>query len=101
MFLFGGFLLYVGQKNESFPAVYLGMFTFLILGLMLMQFGVDFESGSIVTQIGENTIVTLQYNTQTVANNWFIMLAANSFFYLSFVGILLSTITAINSGFEY
>lgn len=99
MFIFGAIFLYVGQKNESFPALYLGMFTFLLFGLMLFQFGADFESGSLVTVSGADTLLETQYTTYTVANNWFVLLVANSFFYLSFIGIILSTVTAINSSF--
>lgn len=99
MFIFGALFLYVGQKNESFPALYLGMFTFLLFGLMLMQFGVDFASGSLVTAVGEDTLLETQYTNYGVVDNWFILLAANTFFYLSFIGIILSTITAINNSF--
>ena len=99
MFIFGAFLLYIGTKNESFPALYLGMFTMLLFGIMLMQFGVDLESGIIYTDTATTIEGVIQYNTLTTANNWFVLLAANSFFYLSFIGIILSTITAINSSF--
>ena len=94
--ILGAIFLFLGYTQYSFPMMYLGMFIFLLLGLFLMSDGLDIETGSHLVPDGSGgQIVSAVYTTYTTANNFVVNIVANTFFYIPFVGVLLSTLFAL------
>lgn len=103
--IFGSIFFYVGITQESFPASYLAMFVFLILGLFLLSEGLSIPNGTVTTGTLPNITQTDTYLVLTASNNAFVALFGYFFFYGAFGATLLTTYFAINGGsrneFEY
>ena len=99
--LFGLILFYVGLTQESFPAAYLSMFVFMIIGLFLLSEGLSIETGSLINTTATLTTVDATYTTYTAANNIFVSLLGNFFFYGAFGLTLLTTVFALRGHNEY
>jgi len=95
--LFALFFLFIGFKNNNWPALYLGFFTIILLGLMLGNFGVDIESGSTIIESNGNFIIEKTFENYTTVNNWLINLIHWVFIGGGTIMILLSIITNIRS----
>jgi len=91
--IFSSVLLIMGLRG-SFGLAYLSMFSFLLLGLFLMNSGLDIESGIREDPIGSHNFVTV-YETYTAANEPVINVISNTFIFLPFIGLLLSTFIAL------
>jgi len=94
----GAVFLFLGASQYSFPMMYLGMFIFLVLGLFIMSEGIDIESGAslIETPIGSGSFISTQlFTTYTTSNSFVVNIIANTFFYIPFVGVLLSVFLAL------
>lgn len=92
--IFGAICLYIGYSQASFPMAYLGMFVFLVIGLMILSEGIEIESGTQEIPLGSHNFVTT-YETYTTANDSIVGILGNAFFYIPFVGVLLSTFFAL------
>ena len=92
--LFTGICLFIGFGSGNFGLAYLGMFAMLLLGLFIMSDGIQMENGMAETPLGSHNFVTV-YEDHTTANDTIIALIANTFFYLPFAGILLTTYIAL------
>jgi len=91
---FASICLFLGYTQGSFPFVYLGMFSFLLIGLFLFSEGISIQTGTQEVPIGShNFIVT--YDVHTTVNDPVINLLANTFFYIPIAGVLLSTFFAL------
>jgi len=101
--ILGAIFLYLGYTQYSFPMVYLGMFVFLVLGLFVFSEGIALEHGSSLLEIpagsGNYTTVPILV-THTTANNFVVNIIANVFFYIPFVGVLLSVFFALRGWSE-
>jgi len=101
--LIGTVFLYLGYSQYSFPMMYLGMFVFLILGLFLFSEGIAIEQGSTLMEIppasGNFTTLPILV-THTTGNNFVVNILANVFFYIPFVGVLLSVFFALRGWAE-
>ena len=95
--LFALFFLFIGFKNENWPALYLGFFTVILVGLMMGNFGVDIQSGSLITESGTDLIVQKTYENYNIVNNWLVNLIHLVFIGGGTIMILLSIITNIRS----
>ena len=94
--LIGAIFLYLGYSQYSFPMMYLGMFVFLVLGMFIFSEGIDIETGThLVPQPDGSDIASVVYTTYTTSNSFVINIIANVFFYIPFVGILLSVFFAL------
>jgi hypothetical protein len=94
--IFGIILLYLGYTQYSFPMVYLAFFVFLVIGLFLFSEGIDFETGThIIPQPDGSNIASAVYTTYTTENSFVVNIIANVFFYIPFVGVLLSVFFAL------
>jgi len=94
--IIGAVFLFLGYSQNSFPMVYLGMFVFLVLGLFIFSEGLAIESGTHLTPDGAGgNIATALYTTYTTETSFVINIIANVFFYIPFVGILLSVFFAL------
>lgn len=83
--------------------VYLGMFVFLVLGMFLFSEGIDLEAGSVLVETPKNSgyyITNTIYQTHTTSNNFVVNIIANTFFYIPFVGVLLSVFFALRGWSE-
>ena len=96
--IFASILLFFGLTNKSFSMAYFSMFVFLLLGLFLLNQGIEIDNGIYETTPGSGEYKTL-YETHTINNDPIINLLANTFFYLPIVGLLLSTFYALK-GFD-
>jgi len=94
--IIGVIFLFLGYTQYSFPMMYLGMFVFLVLGLFVFSEGIDIESGThlIPDGAGGNIANTL-FTTYTTENSFVVNIIANTFFYIPFVGVLLSVFLAL------
>ena len=92
--LFGTICLYIGYSQASFPMAYLGMFVFLVIGLFVLNQGIDIDNGMQEVPIGSHNFVTA-YETHTAANDPIVSILGNVFFYLPMAGVLLSTFFAL------
>jgi hypothetical protein len=93
-FAFATICLFLGYSQRSFGFAYLGMFGFLLLGLFLMNSGLDIETGMAEFPVGSRTFVST-YENYNVQNEPVITLIANAFFYIPLAGILLTTFVAL------
>jgi len=92
--IFGIICLFLGYTQYSFPMAYLGMFVFLVLGLMLFQEGLAIPTGTAEVPMGSHQFVDI-YTTYTTVDNTIISLLANSFFFIPLAGVMLSTLFAL------
>jgi TRAP-type mannitol/chloroaromatic compound transport system permease small subunit len=92
--LFGAFCLYIGYSQASFPMAYLGMFVFLVVGLFVLSEGIALENGTQEVPLGSHNFITV-YETHTTANDPIVNIIGNAFFYIPFVGVVLSTLFAL------
>ena len=92
--IFGIITLYLGYTQVSFPMMYLGMFTFLLIGLFLYSEGLSVTTGTAEIPLGSHQFVDT-YTTYTTANNFVINILAATFFYIPIAGILLSTLITL------
>lgn len=93
--IFALFFLFIGFKNQNFPALYIGFFSVILIGLMLGQFGVDIQSGSIITESGTIMIIEKTYENYTTISNWLVNLVHLVFLMGGSVMVLVSTISII------
>lgn len=91
-FFFGAICLWLGVSQNSFPFAYLGMFVFIVIGLAMLNYGVDWKPT--ITTIA-NGVTSTTYTSYTVTNNWIIALLAYSFFYVPAGSILFTTFIAL------
>jgi len=89
--------LFIGMSQQSFPFAYLGMFIFLIIGLFLMQEGLDMATGSTTVGMTVSTV----YTTHTVQNDQIVNVIASTFFYIPLAGVLLSTLMTLRGWRKY
>ena len=101
--IIGAIFLFLGYSQYSFPMMYLGMFVFLVLGLFLFSEGLQLDNGAILIESpagsGNYTTTTLLV-THTTQNNFVVNILANVFFYIPFVGVLLSVFFALRGWAE-
>lgn len=101
VFVFGVLCFYLANKNESFPLAYLGMFMFLLIGIIGLYEGVEMQTGSVTNSTITGNLTTdvleYQYTTYTPANNLFVNALANIFFYAPIVGIIATTFFAVKT----
>ena len=98
--ILGAIFLFLGYTQYSFSMMYLGMFIFLVLGLFLMSEGLQIDNGATLIEnpsgSGNYTTTTLLV-THTTQNNFVVNILGNVFFYIPFVGVLLSVFFALRS----
>ena len=92
--LFGGICLFLGATQYSFPMAYLGMFCFLVIGMILFSSGLQIDNGIQENPIGSGTFTTI-YLTHTTVTDPIVNILANTFFYIPIAGVLLSTFFAL------
>ena len=92
--LFGAIFLYLGYSGNSFGMAYLGMFTFLVLGMFLYTEGLSIENGMMESPIGSHNFVTT-YSVHTTTSDNIVNLLAATFFYIPIAGLLLTTFLAL------
>lgn len=101
--ILGAIFLFLGYTQTSFPMAYLGMFVFLVLGLFIMSEGLDIEQGSSLVEIpagSGNFMTTTQYETHTMQNDPIVNIIGNTFFYIPFVGVLLSVFLTLRDWYS-
>lgn len=96
--LLGVALLFVANTKESFPLAYLGMFVFLVIGLVLFNSGVSVPTGVSINDSTTPIIVTQTYTVYTVQNNSVVNTFASIFLYGGLVMIMASSLLALNRG---
>lgn len=94
-------------KNQSFAFAYFGMFTFLIMGILVLQFGVAIESGFLITgtefgNVNSNAAIEGRdtFTTYTSDNNGIVLLFGNLLFYGAFGLLIPTTYFAFKEGEE-
>ncbi len=97
--------MWLGIKNQSFAFAYFGMFTFLLVGILILQFGVDIPTGFTVTgtefgnvNASAPIVGTDTYTTFTSENNAIVLLFGNLLFYGAFGLLVPSTYFAFRKG---
>ena len=89
---FGVICLYLGYTQYSFPMAYLGMFIFMIMGMMLLSGGLQIQDALKETAPGT---FTQTYVTHMPATDPVVNVVANTFFYIPIVGVFLSIFFAL------
>jgi len=95
--IFSILLLYISTTQESFPVAYLGFALFLFTGLMLMNSGVELESGATLDKSISPMELVYTYDIYTINDNWIVGALANIFFYGGLVSILGTTFFALRN----
>jgi len=92
--LFAAVLLFLGATQYSFPLLYLGWFVILLLGMFTLSEGIALEDGTVESPLGSHNFVTT-YDIRTTTNDPIVNIIGNTFFYLPFGCILLTTFVAL------
>jgi len=92
--IFASIFIYLGYSQNSFGFAYLGMFSFLLLGMFMLSEGIQIDNGIQEDPIGSGRFVTV-YESYTPENNFLVLTLANVFFYIPAIGMLLTTFVAL------
>jgi len=85
-FIFTFYLLYKGTHNNFWPFTYLGLFSLILIGIMLFYYGVNIQSGATINTVGDTITIANNYTNYTTSN-FIVSLIANTFFYGGIVGM--------------
>lgn len=88
--IFASLVLWLGNSQQSFPLAYFAMFSFWVVGIMMMNSGVDIQTGNNIVTSGLTTTVTDTYTNYSMSNNWVVNLVASFLFYFPIIGTLLT-----------
>jgi hypothetical protein len=95
--IFGGILIVIAGTQDSFPAAYLGVAIFLIIGLALFQTGLEMPTGTDVVPDGGGYDITDSYTTYYPDSDWVVGLIGYTFLLGGIVGMLMTTFYAFKS----